>query len=73
MSEESRTPRLKGFDHCLMGGFCAWEFRTKPNACLTCGHNREVHQLRLARIKTEGLKVTGKDAWSGRDLWGLKV
>lgn len=72
MSEDIRTARLKGYDHCIMGG-CAREFRTRPNACLTCGHNREVNALRLARIKTEGLTVTGRDAWSGRDLWGIKV
>lgn len=72
MKEDIRTPRMNGFDHCLMGG-CAREFRTKPNACLTCGHNREVHQLRRARIKTGGLTVTGKDAWSGKELWGIRV
>ena len=72
MSEDSRTGRMKGFDHCIMGG-CAREHRTNPNACLTCGHNREVNALRLARIKTGGLTVTGRDAWSGRDLWGIKV
>lgn len=73
MREDIRTTRLTGgFDYCLQGG-CAREYRNQPNACLKCGHNREINRLRLARIKTEGLTVVGKDAWSGKDLWGLKV
>jgi hypothetical protein len=72
MRDDIRTTRLKGFDYCLMGG-CAREHRLAANACLKCGHNREVNKLRLARIKTEGLTVVGKDAWSGKDLWGIRV
>lgn len=62
----------RGFDYCLLGG-CAREHRTQPNACLKCGHNREVCKLRLARIEAEGLTIVGRDAWSGRDLRGIKV
>lgn len=72
MKEDIRTTRLKGFDYCIMGG-CARENRLAANACLKCGHNREVNRLRLARIKTEGLTIVGRDAWSGKDLRGIKV
>ena len=72
MREDIRTTRMKGFDYCLMGG-CDREHRLAANACLKCGHNREVNRLRLARIKAEGLTIVGRDAWSGKDLRGLKV
>lgn len=72
MRENIRTTRLKGFDYCIMGG-CARENRLAANACLKCGHNMEVNRLRLARIRTEGLTVVGRDAWSGKDLWGIRL
>ena len=63
---------IKGFDHCLMGG-CAREHRIKLNACQNCGHNREVYEHRLARIRRDGLAILRQDAWTGECLRGLKV